>query len=130
MKTKLMTTVATLALVVPAFAIYLVFKLIGWTGMIASDAVGYFASTLVLAAFCMKEMILLRVVAVCSNIAFLIYGLTLGLAPVWLLHAVLLPINCWRLWEGLSPPRLGRSQPHPSSFVVFAERLFRRRDGS
>ncbi len=70
--------------------------------MIALDAVGYLASALVLAAFCMKEMIPLRVVAVCSNIAFLAYGLALGLAPVWLLHAVLLPINCWRLWEDLA----------------------------
>ena len=42
--------------------------------MIASDAIGYLASALVLAAFCMKEMIPLRVVAICSNIAFLVYG--------------------------------------------------------
>jgi hypothetical protein len=70
--------------------------------MIASDAIGYLASALVLAAFCMREMIPLRAVAVCSNIAFLIYGLALGLVPVWLLHAVLMPINCWRLWEGIS----------------------------
>jgi hypothetical protein len=83
--------------------------------MIASDAIGYLASALVLAAFCMREMIPLRAVAVCSNIAFLIYGLALGLVPVWLLHAVLLPINSWRLWEGISQsfhsgmilPRLG-----------------------
>jgi hypothetical protein len=68
--------------------------------MISWDAVGYVASGLVLAAFCMKEMIPLRLVAVCSNVAFLIYGLALGLVPVWLLHAVLLPINCWRLWQG------------------------------
>src|SRR5262249_44774891 len=97
--------------------------------MIASNAIGYLASALVLAAFCMKEMIPLRVVAACSNIAFLIYGLALGLTPVWLLHAVLLPINCWRLWEGMSQPRLGRSQSSPSSFPVLAERLSRRRDG-
>lgn len=70
--------------------------------MIGSDAVGYLASALVLAAFCMKEMIPLRVVAVGSNIAFLSYGLALGLVPVWLLHAVLLPINCWRLWQDLA----------------------------
>jgi hypothetical protein len=72
--------------------------------MIAWDAIGYLASALVLAAFCMKEMIALRFVAVCSNIAFLAYGLALGLVPVWSLHAILLPINCWRLWEGLLQP--------------------------
>jgi hypothetical protein len=66
------------------------------------DAVGYLASAFVFAAFCMKDMIPLRLVAVCSNVAFLTYGLALGLIPVWLLHAILLPINCWRLWQGLS----------------------------
>jgi len=97
--------------------------------MIASDAIGYLASALVLAAFCMKEMIPLRVVAVCSNIAFLIYGLALGLAPVWLLHAALLPINCWRLWEGISQPPFTRSQPLLSSFPTLAGRLLRRLQG-
>jgi hypothetical protein len=71
------------------------------------NAIGYLASGLVLAAFCMKEMVPLRVVAVFSNVAFLIYGLALGLAPVWLLHAALLPINCWRLWEGISQHLFG-----------------------
>jgi hypothetical protein len=94
--------------------------------MIASDVIGYLASALVLAAFCMKEMIPLRVVAVCSNIAFLIYGLALGLVPVWLLHAVLLPINCWRLWEGIFQPLFARSQPLPSRLPALAGRLLRR----
>ena len=98
--------------------------------MIASDAIGYLASALVLTAFCMKEMIPLRVVGVCSNIAFLIYGVALGLAPVWVLHAVLLPINCLRLWEGMSQPLFGRSQPPASSFALVAGHLLRRRDGS
>jgi hypothetical protein len=71
--------------------------------MFSWDAVGYLASGLVFAAFCMKHIVPLRLVAVGSNIAFLIYGLALGLVPVWLLHAVLLPINCWRLWQGVTP---------------------------
>jgi hypothetical protein len=71
--------------------------------MFTWDAVGYLASGLVFAAFCMKDIVPLRLVAVGSNIAFLVYGLALGLVPVWLLHAALLPINCWRLWQGVSP---------------------------
>jgi len=71
--------------------------------MFTWDAIGYLASGLVFAAFCMKDIIPLRTVAVGSNLAFLIYGLALGLVPVWLLHALLLPINCWRLWQGVSP---------------------------
>ena len=66
------------------------------------DAAGYLASGLVVLAFCMKDIIPLRVVALTSNIAFLTYGIGLGLVPVWLLHAILLPINCWRIWQGIS----------------------------
>ena len=65
------------------------------------DAVGYLASSLVIVAFGMKDIVPLRVVAPTSNIAFLVYGVGLGLAPVWLLHAILLPVNSWRLWQSL-----------------------------
>jgi len=65
------------------------------------DIIGYVASTLVLTAFGMKNIIPLRVVAMCSNLVFIIYGLGLGLTPVWSLHAALLPMNAWRLAEAL-----------------------------
>ena len=39
------------------------------------DAVGYLASMLVIAAFGMRAMVPLRVLAVCSNLAFFAYGL-------------------------------------------------------
>jgi hypothetical protein len=74
------------------------------------DAAGYMASCLVVIAFCMKDILILRVVAIASNCAFLAYGLGLGLAPVWALHAILLPINCWRLWQGTGA-RWPRSRP-------------------
>jgi len=70
-------------------------------GMAIWDAVGYLASLLVIAAFSMKAMIPLRVLAVCSNLAFLAYGWGLNLTPVYLLHAILLPMNAWRLWQAL-----------------------------
>jgi len=73
--------------------------------MRAWDATGYLASALVVAAFCMRDIVALRIVALGSNIAFLTYGIALGLAPVWLLHAVLLPVNGWRLWEAIAPNR-------------------------
>ena len=63
------------------------------------DTAGYLASSLVITAFCMKDILRLRLAASVSNVAFLIYGLGLGLAPVWLLHAILLPVNLWRLWQ-------------------------------
>jgi CRP-like cAMP-binding protein len=47
----------------------------------------------------MKTMIPLRVVALASNIAFMAYGFLGGLAPVLVLHAVLLPLNTLRLLQ-------------------------------
>ena len=52
-------------------------------------------------AFYQRRMIPLRAVALGSNVAFIAYGLALGLTPVWLLHAVLLPVNASRLTEAL-----------------------------
>jgi hypothetical protein len=56
----------------------------------------------VIAAFFMKDIIALRAVAQISNIAFLLYGIGLNLVTVWLLHAILLPVNSWRLWQSVS----------------------------
>ena len=82
--------------------------------MTPSEAAGYLASGLVFAAFCMKEMIPLRIVGICSNLAFIVYGLGLGLVPVWALHAVLLPMNGWRLWQALRQ----RAQSSPGNSAV------------
>ena len=71
------------------------------------DLTGFLASALVLAAFFARDIVPLRTLALCSNLAFLAYGLRLGLAPVWMLHALLLPVNCWRLAQALgtaAPP--------------------------
>jgi CRP/FNR family cyclic AMP-dependent transcriptional regulator len=65
------------------------------------EAVGYLASALVLATFCMSTMVPLRVIAICSNIAFILYACYGGLYPVLILHSVLLPINLWRTIEVL-----------------------------
>ena len=74
------------------------------------DTVGYLAAGLVVMAFCMKDMMWLRVVALTSNVLFLVYGVGLGLVPVWLLHAILLPVNGWRLWQGICCRCIGRRE--------------------
>jgi CRP/FNR family transcriptional regulator, cyclic AMP receptor protein len=56
---------------------------------------------LVLAAFGMKDMVNLRIVAICSNVAFIAYALALNLPPILLLHVMLLPLNGWRLAQAL-----------------------------
>lgn len=87
------------------------------------DAVGYLASALVLATFCMRDMAALRVLAIASNLAFIAYGALAGIGPVLLLHALLLPLNAVRLaqaaWPNLRRPRPRRSDevsdPRPQS---------------
>jgi hypothetical protein len=61
------------------------------------SAIGFVASALVLAAFGMKDMVNLRIIAICSNFAFIAYALVLNLPPVLVLHVILLPLNGWRL---------------------------------
>jgi hypothetical protein len=73
------------------------------------DFVGYAASGLVFATFYMRSMVLLRVIGLCANAAFLTYALGLDLVPVALLHLGLVPVNCWRLREIL------RQCPHSNA---------------
>jgi CRP/FNR family transcriptional regulator, cyclic AMP receptor protein len=63
------------------------------------DAAGYIASLLVLATFCMRTMIALRVAAIGSNVCFIGFGVAAHVYPVLLLHMVLLPLNTVRTWE-------------------------------
>src|SRR5260370_14677361 len=65
---------------------------VGWVG-----GIGILASRVVFPTFYMKAMIPLRCVAIASNVVFMTYGLTGRIYPVFLLHAVLLPLNILRL---------------------------------
>jgi len=69
--------------------------------MSAVELLGYAASIAVLATFCMSTMIPLRVLALVSNVLFMLYGYFDGLLPVLLLHGILLPINLLRLMQFL-----------------------------
>lgn len=80
------------------------------------EITGYVASALVLATFWMRTMIPLRIVALGSNIAFIIYGIVGGLVPIMVLHLTLLPlISTGRLkWcaccNGFAAPRAAISR--------------------
>lgn len=63
------------------------------------QALGYLASALVFAAFYMRTMLPLRMLAIASNVVFLTYGIELSLWPVAILHALLLPLNVIRLFQ-------------------------------
>ena len=69
--------------------------------MDANEAIGYLASGLVLATFCMRDMVSLRWVAITSNLAFIAYGALEDLGPVLALHVLLLPVNVLRLAQSV-----------------------------
>jgi CRP-like cAMP-binding protein len=66
-----------------------------------AEIAGYLAAALTFLTFYMRTMIPLRVVGICSNCAFITYGLLDGLYPVLILHLILLPLNSLRLREML-----------------------------
>jgi hypothetical protein len=70
--------------------------------------IGYSASALVLATFCMRDMAALRCVAIASNLAFIAYGALADIGPVLVLHLLLLPVNVVRL-TGWRASKLDRS---------------------
>jgi len=80
-----------------------------------SDIAGYVASAMVLLTFLTKDMRLLRVLAIFSNIAFVTYGMLVWLPPVFCLHLLLLPVNALRLREMLTTQssRLPGARPRP-----------------
>lgn len=90
-----------------------------WLGLLrhlahAADTIGYLASALVLATFSMRSMRPLRAIAIVSNVMFIAYALAADLRPVLVLHALLLPMNVWRLFElRLEPPFEARTRAAP-----------------
>ena len=76
--------------------------------MSIGEFAGYVASILVFATFYMKTMVPLRVIGICSNVAFITYALVDGLIPILILHSALLPLNIFRLSQILKLVREAR----------------------
>jgi hypothetical protein len=68
-----------------------------------SDAMGWLAAGLMLLAFWCTGPRGLRAFALAANVAFILYGLAEHLPPIATLHAMLLPINAFRLVRAMSP---------------------------
>ena len=69
------------------------------------ELIGYLASLLVLMTFCMSGMVALRALAIASNVAFIAYAVLVGISPVLVLHALLLPMNAYRLLQAVRDRR-------------------------
>lgn len=72
---------------------------------------GWTAAALVLATFCCRRMVTLRMVAIASNIAFVGYGGLAHLWPILALHVLMLPLNGWRLSDALTEGAAGPLGP-------------------
>jgi hypothetical protein len=64
-----------------------------------SELIGYVAAVLTVATYSMKTMIPLRVIGICANFLFILYGYFAAVYPQLLLHAILLPLNSVRLYQ-------------------------------
>lgn len=67
--------------------------------MTSGELAAWVASLLTFTTFYMKTMLPLRVVGICSNVAFLAFAVIENIVPVILLHGTLLPLNIFRLHQ-------------------------------
>ena len=81
---------------------------------LASAAV---AGLLIIISAFVRTMIPLRWLAVASNLGFVIYGIVHPAPLMVALHAVLLPVNLWRVWQMISLTR------HVTSTVADVKQL-------
>jgi hypothetical protein len=90
------------------------------------ELTGYVASLLVFVAFYMKMMIPLRIIAILSNVSFIIYALGSRLYPVLILHTILLPLNLIRLREMRAlvskVHEASRAEPSTEALIPFMTR--------
>ena len=70
-----------------------------------TDIVGWVASGFTLATFACCQGRALRLCALAANSAFIAYGAMAHLWPVLALHAMLVPINAWRLSQNCNSRR-------------------------
>ncbi|MBV9557279.1 MAG: Crp/Fnr family transcriptional regulator [Pseudolabrys sp.] len=62
---------------------------------------GYSAALLSVAMLAMRTMVPLRMAGIAANICSIAFGGLTGVYPMLLQHAILLPLNSYRLWEML-----------------------------
>jgi CRP/FNR family cyclic AMP-dependent transcriptional regulator len=71
----------------------------GEASMTVPEILGYAALILLIASFFMKTIIWLRLLAIASNAAIVIYGIVAPHYPILVLGLAMLAVNAWRLME-------------------------------
>jgi hypothetical protein len=78
------------------------FARIEGSGLMMPETFGYGAALTMLLTFSMTNRVLLRLSAIMANVFFIAYAIGAGLQPVLMLHATLLPVNTWHLFQAIS----------------------------
>jgi hypothetical protein len=86
--------------------------------MTSIDLIGWVAAALTLLAFTSRDVRLLRCASLAASVAFITYGAGSSTWPVLALHAVLLPVNLFRLLELHRASLRTRQQDQPRSAPV------------
>lgn len=63
------------------------------------EAIGWLASLATVAAYSVNTMMPLRILAILSSVFFAVYAILIQSWPLLGMELVLLPINCYRLWQ-------------------------------
>lgn len=66
------------------------------------EIIGWVASLATIAAYTVNTMMPLRILAIVSSLCFAVYAILIQSWPLLGMELVLLPINCFRLWQILS----------------------------
>lgn len=67
------------------------------------EAIGYAGTAATVATYSMRTIVPLRIAGILSSLFFITYAVIGGIWPMVLTEMIILPINCWRLYEVLRP---------------------------
>ena len=85
------------------------------------EAIGYCGTLATVATYSMRSIVPLRIAGILSSIFFIAYAAIMGVWPMLLTEFVILPINCWRLYEvlrtGAAAPAEWRQSPVAAGLV-------------
>lgn len=76
------------------------------------ELIGYAGTAATVATYSMRTIVPLRIAGIMSSFFFISYALLVGVLPMLVTELVILPINCWRLYQVLRPvPAAPVSEP-------------------
>ena len=76
------------------------------------EAIGYAGTAATVATYSMRTIIPLRIAGILSSLFFITYALISGVLPMLVTELIILPINCYRLYQILRPaPQTPVSEP-------------------